>query len=185
METAREQDQIARAATGDPAAIRALVVRHAGPLHALAFRMLRSSEEAEDMVQETFLRAWKALPGWRGEAKFSTWLHTVTLNLCRDRLRKRRETFMAEPPDIADPAPSPMAVLDARQRASALNKALDELPERQREAIFLCTLEGYSNREAAGMMDISPEAVESLLARGRRALRDSLARGPLGKDHER
>ena len=92
---------------------------------------------------------------------------------------------MAEPPDMADPAPSPMAVLDARQRSSALNKALDELPERQREAILLCTLEGYSNREAAGMMDISPEAVESLLARGRRALRDSLARGPLGKDYER
>lgn len=185
MELAREQDQIARAATGDPAAIRAIIVRHAGPLNALAYRMLQSSEDAEDIVQETFLRAWKALPGWRAEAKFSTWLHAVALNLCRDRLRKRRETAMAEPPDVVDPAPGPHVALDQRQRAGVLYRALDTLPDRQREAILLCTLGNYSNREAADMMDISPEAVESLLARGRRSLREILADGPLGKDNDR
>ena len=174
MSTDREADQIKRAAGGDPAAIRAIVVRHTARLHALAFRMLRSSEDAEDVVQETFLRAWKALPTWQPRAKLSTWLHRVTLNLCYDRLRKKRETTTDDLPEQADETPGPHAQLVRQQTVERVQAGLSALPDRQRAALSLCALEGYSNREAADILEISVDALESLLARGRRQLKKRL-----------
>ncbi|MEM9670042.1 MAG: RNA polymerase sigma factor [Pseudomonadota bacterium] len=170
-----EADQIKRAAGGDPAAIRAIIVRNTAPLHALAFRMLRSSEDAEEVVQETFLRAWKALPKWQPKAKLSTWLHRVALNLCYDRLRKRREHVMAEPPDMVDEGPGPDGQLSRKQDVARVHNALAKLPERQQAALSLCALEGYTNKMAAEILDVSVDALESLLARGRRQLRKILS----------
>ncbi|MEO1405747.1 MAG: RNA polymerase sigma factor [Pseudomonadota bacterium] len=174
MAVDREADQIKRAAGGDPAAIRAIVVRNTAPLNALAYRMLRSQEDAEEVVQETFLRAWKALPKWKPNAQLSTWLHRVALNLCYDRLRKRREHVMAEPPDIVDETPGPQGQLERQQSIAKVRDALAQLPERQQAALSLCALEGYTNKMAAEILEISVEALESLLSRGRRQLRSIL-----------
>jgi RNA polymerase sigma-70 factor, ECF subfamily len=104
----------------------------------------------------------------------------VTLNLCRDRLRRKRELVTAEPPDRPDPAPTPEAALDEAQRSGAVAAAIHALPERQREAILLVHYQDLSNIEAAAMLDVSVDALESLLARGRRALRKAFEEG----DHD-
>ena len=174
MSYASEADLIARAAAGDARAVQTLVNAHMPRVYALARRTLSQDQEAEDVTQEAFLRAWKALPDWEPRAKFSTWLHRVTLNLCRDRLRKKRETIMDEPPDVVDTALRPDQQLARQQTETALQLAINQLPERQREAITLCSLQELSNIEAAEIMDISVEAMESLLSRARRGLRAAL-----------
>lgn len=139
-----------------------------------AYRMLGDRAEAEDITQETFLRAWRALPDWQPKAKFSTWACTVALNLCRDRLRKKKPVLMDELPERIDSALRPEEALASSQAQNWIVKQISALPERQREAISLCALEGMSNIEAADVMDISVHALESLLARARRALRLTL-----------
>lgn len=171
-----DQDLVARVGRGDPAAIQALVARKLPRLLQLAHRMLNDAAEAEDVAQEVFLRAWKQAPTWvPGAARFDTWLHRVAMNLCYDRLRRRREQPMAEPPEQVDPGPSPDRRLLAGDTGSRVNAALGALPDRQREAVVLCHYQELGNIEAAGLMGVSVEALESLLARGRRALRAALA----------
>lgn len=165
-----------RAGRGDTAAIQALTGRKLPRLLALASRMLGDASEAEDIAQEACLRMWRQAPTWRpGAAKFDTWLHRVTLNLCYDRLRRRRETLTDTPPDREDPAPRADAVLLSKGTAQRVNAALQALPLRQREAIVLCHYQELGNIEAARTLGISVEALESLLSRGRRALRAALA----------
>jgi RNA polymerase sigma-70 factor (ECF subfamily) len=131
--------------------------------------------EAEDVAQETFLRAWKQAPMWKeGSARFDTWLHRVALNLCYDRLRRRREQPTAEPPEQTDPGAAPDRGLLAADVGRRVAAALEALPERQREAVVLCHYQELGNIEAAGVMEVSVEALESLLARGRRSLRAAL-----------
>lgn len=166
---------LARVAKGDPAAVRALVARKLPRLMSLASRMLGDMAEAEDVAQEAFLRVWRQAPRWRpGAAKFDTWLHRVTLNLCYDRLRRRREIATADPPETPDPGPGPDRGLEALDIGARVQAALQALPERQREAIVLCHYQELGNIEAAAVMGVSVEAVESLLGRGRRALRAAL-----------
>lgn len=165
-----------RVAQGDAAAIRAMIARKLPRLLSLAHRMLGDASEAEDVAQEAFVRIWKQAPVWRsGKARFDTWLHRVALNLCYDRLRRRRETPTAEPPDHADPTAAPDRRLEAAGVAARVASALQGLPDRQREAIVLCHYQELSNIEASAVMGVSVEALESLLARGRRALRAALA----------
>ena len=175
MSYVSETERIARAAAGDQGAISALVNLHMPRVHALAFRMLRQTEAAEDVTQETFIKAWKALPEWQPKARFSTWLHRVALNLCYDRLRKSSETFLAEPPDQVDTALRPDQALDQRQKVKAIEDAIFALPERQKAALTLCAIEGHSNIEAAEIMDVSVDALESLLSRARRTLKHILS----------
>lgn len=165
--------QVAR---GDPAAARALVARKLPRLLSLAGRMLGDTAEAEDVAQEAFLRVWKQAPRWRadGAARFDTWLHRVALNLCYDRLRRRREQATADPPERADEGPAPDRGLEAQDVGRRVAAALQGLPDRQREAIVLCHYQELGNIEAAAVMGVSVEALESLLGRGRRALRAAL-----------
>jgi RNA polymerase sigma-70 factor (ECF subfamily) len=167
---------LARVAQGDPAAVRAMVARKLPRILSLAARMLGEGAEAEDVAQETLLRAWRQAPSWKpGTARFDTWLHRVALNLCYDRLRRRRETTMESLPERPDDGPAPDRGLQAADVGRRVAQAMQALPDRQREAIVLCHYQELGNMEAAGLMGISVEALESLLSRGRRALRAALA----------
>ncbi len=171
-----DEDLVRRVGRGDPAAIQTMVARKLPRMLALAQRILGDAVEAEDVAQDAMLRAWKQAPKWRpGKAKFDTWLHRVALNLCYDRLRKRREIPTAIPPDRPDEAPAPDRGLLAAELGVRVDAALVRLPERQREAIVLCHYQELTNIEAASLMEVSVEALESLLSRGRRALRLALA----------
>ncbi len=166
---------LARFADGDQSAARTLTLRHAPRVLALARRMLRDPAEAEDVTQETMLRLWRMAPDWQAEgAALSTWLYRVASNLCIDRLRRRREVAGDAVPEVPDEAPAPLERMQDGARAEALAAALDRLPERQRVAVVLRHLEDRGNPEIAAVLGTSVEAVESLLARGRRALASDL-----------
>lgn len=171
-----DEELLKRVGAGDPAAIRALVARKVPRLLALAQRMLGEVSEAEDVAQEAMTRAWKQAPSWRpGKAKFDTWLHRVALNLCYDRLRRRREVTTSEPPEQIDPGPAPDRWLLAEETGVRVRRAMAALPDRQREAVSLCHYQEMTNIEAAALMGISVDALESLLSRGRRGLRLALS----------
>jgi len=171
-----DEDLVRRVGQGDPAAIQAMVARKLPRMLMLAQRMLGDATEAEDVAQEAMLRAWRQAPRWApGQAKFDTWLHRVGLNLCYDRLRRRREIATDAPPDRPDDGPAPDRGLLAMETGVRVEAALAKLPERQREAIVLCHYQELGNIEAARLMNVSVEALESLLSRGRRALRTALA----------
>ncbi|MBP7243481.1 RNA polymerase sigma factor [Amaricoccus sp.] len=179
-----DDELIRRYALGDAVAARTLVERHAPRLLAVARRMLGDAAEAEDVAQETMLRLWRGASAWRpGEAGVGTWLYRVASNLCLDRLRRRRPTGELSD-DAPDDRPTAVATLARADRAAALDAALALLPERQRLAIVLRHFEERGNPEIAAALGVSVEAVESLLARGRRALAARLAprRGELELD---
>ena len=172
--TSRETDEdlLARIARSDSAAVREMIARKLPRLLALAARVLGDRMEAEDVAQEAFLRIWRQAPRWEtGRARFDTWLYAIALNLCRDRLRRHKEVYAAEPPETSDPSSAPDQGLHDRDNTRTVESALAMLPERQREAIVLQYYEELSNIEAAAVMGISIEALESLLARARRNLR--------------
>lgn len=167
---------VLRVAAGEAAAVRALTARKLPRMLALAQRMLGDTPDAEDVAQEAMIRAWRQAPKWRpGAARFDTWLHRVALNLCYDRLRRRREIAMDQPPDLADEGPAPDRGLEAADVGRRVAQAMQALPDRQREAVALCHYQDLTNIEAAAIMGVSIEALESLLSRGRRALRTALA----------
>lgn len=165
-------------ANGDPAAARLLTDRLGPRVYAHAARLIGDRSEAEDIAQEAMLRLWRMAPDWRpGEAKVTTWLYRVTANLCTDRLRKARggHKGLDEAADPADDSPSAAQAMQDKHRRAALDAALGQLPERQRQAVVLRHIEGLANPEIAEIMEISAEAVESLTARGKRALTAILA----------
>lgn len=171
-----DEDLIRRVGQGDLAASQVLVERKLPRILALAKRMLNDPAEAEDVAQEAMLKAWKQASKWKpGQARFDTWLHRVALNLCYDRLRRRREIPTETPPDRPDEGPGPDRGLMALDVGRRVDAALALLPERQREAVVLCHYQELSNIDAAALMETSVEALESLLSRGRRALREALA----------
>ena len=175
-------------ANGDGQAARYLTVRLLPRILAQATRMMGNPSEAEDVAQDAMMRLWKVAPEWRqNEAQVSTWLYRVTANLCTDRLRKRRRAVsldqVAEP---LDDAPSVPAQMQTQARMTALSDCLAQLPDRQAQAVSLRHLEGLSNPDIAQIMDISVRSVESLTARGKRALADLMAgrKAELGYDDD-
>jgi RNA polymerase sigma-70 factor (ECF subfamily) len=177
-------------ARGDAGAARELARRFTPRALGYAARLLGGDRaEAEDVAQEAMLRLWRQAPAWReGEAQLSTWLYRVVTNLCTDRIRARARrgggVDLDDAPEVADDRPvGPLPLIEA-DRMAALSAALAALPERQRQAVVLRHIEGLSNPEIAGIMDIGVEAVESLTARGKRALAAALAgrREELGYD---
>lgn len=164
-----------RSAAGDQQASALLINRHSPRVLSLAQRMLGNRDDAEDVAQDVFLKVFRTAGNWEeGKAKFTTWLHKVTVNQCYDRLRKKRETVMDEPPEQEDDTDGPATQMLATQRGKRLRAAIDELPDRQRAALLLSHYEELSNPETAEILEISVEAVESLLSRARRSLREAL-----------
>jgi len=172
-----DAELVRNAGAGDAQAASALVRKHLPRMIALARRMLNDAAEAEDVGQEVFLRVWREAPRWKpGGAKFETWMHRVALNQCYDRLRRRREkTDPDAGANVPDAAPLASDLWLAQQRAAKVGAALAQLPERQRSAIELVHFQELTNIAAAETLEISVEALESLLARGRRALKAALA----------
>ena len=164
---------LAAAAAGDAAAWSALVERYLGQITGHAWYMLGDAREAEDVAQEAFLRLVAKAPDWEpGGAKLKTWLYRVVVNLCIDHKRKLLPLPVEQLPDHGDGgAAAADRDLDVRR---VVRTALDDLPPRQRAAVVLTYYQGFSNREAGDLLGISDEAVESLLARGRRALKARL-----------
>jgi len=172
---------LGRYARGDAGAARTLTARLTPRVMAHAYRLTGDRDEAADIAQEAMLRLWRIAPRWQpGRAQVTTWLYRVVANLGTDRLRRRRHVTLDEAPEVADPSPSAEARMGRDQRIGALRQALAALPGRQRQAVVLRHLEGLSNPEIAAVMDIGVEAVESLTARGRRALKEAL--GPRRED---
>jgi RNA polymerase sigma-70 factor (ECF subfamily) len=173
--TDSETEWMKAVAAGDGQAGRRLVDAHLASITRFAFRMLGSAAEAEDVAQETFLRLWRQAPTWEPRAKVSTWLHRVAHNLCIDRIRARREVQVSELPEGEDHRPSIPTQLERLQAAQAVTDAMQALPERQRAAITLVYYQGLDNREAAEIMGVHIDALESLLSRARRSMRKQIA----------
>ena len=166
-------------ANGDPDAARILAQRLVPRVLGYATRLLGNRADAEDIAQEVMLRLWRAAPDWRsGEAQVSTWVYRVAANLCTDRLRAQNRKGLKALDDVAEPedgAPTVLSGMIAADRQAALQVALAQLPDRQREAVVLRHIEGLANPQIADVMQIGVEAVESLISRGKRALTLALA----------
>jgi RNA polymerase sigma-70 factor (ECF subfamily) len=162
-------------ARGDPGAARVLTARLLPRALRHAARVLGDAAEAEDVAQEAMLRLWRAAGDWRrdGAAQPATWLHRVVANLAIDRLRRAGRAVGLDA-DTPDETPGAEARLAQADRLAALDAALARLPERQRQAVVLRHIEGMSNPEIAEALGIGVEAVESLTARGKRALKAAL-----------
>jgi RNA polymerase sigma-70 factor (ECF subfamily) len=175
-----------RAGSGDKAAFAVLVRRHLARATAVAQRIVANRSDAEEIVQETFLRCWQKAPEWlpandrvagdaAGRAQIGTWLYRVLVNLCLDRRRRPRPVEIEAAAEVADDRANGFDVRAASETSRRVAAAMAALPDRQRAALALCYFEELGNIEAAAALAISVGALESLLVRGRRALKESLA----------
>jgi RNA polymerase sigma-70 factor, ECF subfamily len=163
---------------GDHGAFRTLMERHGAIALAVAVRVTGSQRDAEEIVQDSFLKVWTAAARWdpQGGAKFSTWLYRVVMNSCLDRKRRAPMLPMDDVAEPEDTRPGGLEHYTGSQARALVAEALESLPERQRAAVSLCYFGEVGGQEAADSLDISLSALESLLVRGRRALRDFFAR---------
>ena len=171
--TRADEADVARARGGDTAAFAALVRRHQDRVFGFILRMLDARDEAMELTQDVFLKAWQALPGWRAEARFSTWLLQIARNAALDQLRRRRVVQFApldDGMDVADTAPGPEARYASRQRQALLENALQQIAAEHREILLLREVEDLSYAELAAVLGIAEGTVKSRLARVRAAL---------------
>jgi len=166
---------MAKVASGDPAAFALLVDRHVDRALRLAQRLLGSKADAEDAVQEVFLKIWRKAESWRaGRAAFSTWLWRIVVNQCLDLRRKPTAVALDSVAEPVDERPDQEATVAAAEEEAQVAAAMATLPERQQAALALIYGAGASNAEAAASLGISVGAVEQLLVRARRSLRAQL-----------
>jgi RNA polymerase sigma-70 factor (ECF subfamily) len=184
--TRTDEELVASATAGDTSSFNELVSRWERPIYALAYRTLGREEDARDVVQEAFLRAYRGLKGFKGQAKFSSWLYRITLNLCRDWIRRERRTPIVatpegtDPVDLADEHLSPTESVEdlvaRREMSEAVAKAMAELPEEQRTAIMLKEYHGLTFQEIAEMLNCPLSTVKTRLYQGLSVLRRRLER---------
>jgi RNA polymerase sigma-70 factor (ECF subfamily) len=181
-----DADLVRRVGLGDRHACAALVDRHLGQVIQVAVRLLGNRADAEEAAQEVFLKVWCRAGSWReGRGRFSTWLYRVTVNQCLDHRRRRREASLSVLDEPVDERAGQDDLAQETEVAVLVGKALARLPHRQRAAVVLTHYQGLSNGEAAEILKVSVDAVESLLVRARRRLRallrpqlDDLLGGP-------
>ena len=171
---AGEDDLVARARARDADAFRELVEQHRDRAYGLALRILRSAEDAEEVAQDAFLRAWLALPRFRGESRFSTWLHRIVARRALDRLgtlraRREREGALEEGtlPVVDGPDPA------ARVTAARVERMMDRLSPIQRAAVTLYYFEDHSVERVAEILEMPENTVKTHLSRARAALREA------------
>jgi RNA polymerase sigma-70 factor (ECF subfamily) len=180
-----DEELVARSIRGDAESFNQLILRWERPIYALAYRTIGREEDARDVCQETFLRAFRALPGFRGQAKFSSWLYRIALNLCRDWIRRERRSPLVQVPDDADlvemaaagDAVESIEELTARRDLAAhVERAMAKLPEEQRTAIVLKEYHGLTFQEIADLAGCPLSTVKTRLYQGLTVLRRELAR---------
>lgn len=179
MSEALEADRrlLGRVADGDQRAFAELSSKHLGAIVTYATRITKNRSDAEDVAQETFLRAWQSAHRYEARSPAIAWLLTIAHNAAIDRLRKRGAAPV-ELDDARDPAPDstkPSELLEKKDELARLEAALDALPDRQRQALLLAHEQGLRPPEVAEVLGVTLEAVESLLSRGRRALKQALS----------
>ena len=166
---------MARVQRHDQEAFTRLLDRHLVGLQRFLTRMTGNAADADEVSQEAFLRIWSHAGRWQPDrVKFTTWLYRIARNLAIDRHRKNRTTSDDDVTMIVDESPDTAHAIDAERRQRVLRDAVAELPERQRTALMLCQFEGMSNQEAAAVLEVTVEALESLLSRARRTLKTTL-----------
>ena len=184
--TDEDARMVALARTGDRAAFEALIRLHTRAVHRLALRLVGNAEDAEDVVQEAFTKAYLNLEKFRGDCAFRTWLLHIGLSLCQDKLRRRqRRRGLAAALDVAaateelpSTAPGPAGQAEVRDQTTALTKALDDLPPRQKAALLLKVYEGFSHREVASVLGTTPAAARVYLVLARQSLRRRFGEEP-------
>lgn len=192
VNAAREVDDtvfIDNLRAGDAAAFDTLIDRHSGDIYALLYRLTENAEEAGDLTQETFLRAFRSIKSFRGDSELKTWLFRIAINESRNRFRwwKRRKRDLTISIDatigdsemtlgdtLADASISPEESALMREREYAIQAALIDLPDVYREAIVLCDIEGLSYEETAAALGVGIGTVKSRISRGREELRRKL-----------
>ncbi|HEX7138200.1 MAG TPA: sigma-70 family RNA polymerase sigma factor [Vicinamibacterales bacterium] len=181
-----DEELVARSVGGDADSFNELILRWERPIFALAYRTIGREEDARDVCQETFLRAYRALPGFRGQAKFSSWLYRIALNLCRDWVRRERRTPVVQPPEdgdlmemaaAAEPSESIEDLVARKDLARSVERAMALLPEEQRTAIVLKEYQGLTFQEIADLVGCPLSTVKTRLYQGLTVLRRELARG--------
>lgn len=184
--TITDEELVARSMDGDADSFNQLIKRWERPIYALAYRTLGREDDARDVCQETFLRAYRAINGFRGQAKFSSWLYRIALNLCRDWMRRQRRTPTVQAPedvDIADlaaehgPSESIETLVGRRQLGRAVAAAMARLPEEQRTAIVLKEYHGLTFQEIAEMQGVPLSTVKTRLYQGLSVVRRQLEKG--------
>ena len=180
-----DEDLVARSRGGDLDSFNQLILRWERPIYALAYRVIGREEDARDVVQETFLRAFRALPGFKGQAKFSSWLYRIALNLCRDWIRRKRRSPLVELPEGVDPVElatetGPVESIEELASRKELSEAVAEamrlLPEEQRTAIILKEYHGMTFQEIADLQGCPLSTVKTRLYQGLAVLRRNLER---------
>ena len=180
-----DEELVARSISGDADSFNELILRWERPIYALAYRTIGREEDARDVCQETFLRAFRALPGFRGQAKFSSWLYRIALNLCRDWIRRQQRAPVSQMPEDVDPAElmaetepaESIEDLVARRELSAIvAEAMKSLSDEQRTAIILKEYHGMTFQEIADMQGCPLSTVKTRLYQGLSQLRRQLER---------
>ena len=177
-----EAKLIARSLKQDPDAFGQLVERYATVIVNLAYRMVGDRTEAEDLAQETFVAAFKALPRFRAESKFSTWLYQIATNKCKDWLRAKRPGQSVHDVDIDDVLDdrvveerTPERLLSQQQVAERLDRAIQRLPPLYREAFVLKHVEGLSYEEIQQIVGVNVDTLKMRVYKGRLQLSRELA----------
>ena len=175
-----DEELVARSRTGDMDSFNQLILRWERPIYALAYRVIGQEEDARDVAQETFLRAFRALPGFKGQAKFSSWIYRIALNLCRDWIRRKRRTPVSPLPDDVDiselaaeqgPSESVEDLVARRELSAVVEEAMTLLPEEQRTAVILKEYHGMTFQEIADLQGCPLSTVKTRLYQGLSVLR--------------
>ena len=175
VQAASDANLLLASARRDASAFAELVSRYYKPVYRMVWRMMNGNAETEDVAQEAFVKLWQNPSQIREAKALKGWLMRVASNLAIDRLRRKPHTDLDAIEEIADPSQRTGAELDEKAATGRVDQAIAQLPERQKLAVTLVYFEGMSNITAASVMEISVDAIESLLTRGRRALKESLA----------
>jgi RNA polymerase sigma-70 factor, ECF subfamily len=174
MDEASDEDLMARIAQGDERAFQLIARRYAARAVGLARRITRNQADADEIAQEALLRVWLSASRWRPVAAFRTWFYRIVLNLCLNRQRRAPMLPLPAAGDPPDLAPDPLARMQREEADRRLTTAIAALPDRQRAAIVLTYHEGLGNAETAAILETSVSAVETLLVRAKRTLRENL-----------